>query len=89
MTEACEDYVTVVLTDEADLDILDMQDRIRLAFPYLLEIRRENLRQADVGGEAMAHEDLDPFELCCAFLPDLDEIEKEILRDVILTVQGA
>lgn len=89
LTEACEDYVAVVLTDEVDLDILDMQDRIRLAFPYLLEIRRENLRQADVGVEAMAHEGLDPFELCCAFLPDLDDAEKEILRDVILTVQEA
>ena len=86
LTEACEDYVAVVLTDEVDLD---MQDRIRLAFPYLLEIRRENLRQADVGVEAMAHEGLDPFELCCAFLPDLDDAEKEILRDVILTVQEA
>lgn len=89
LKEACGDYVTVVLTDKADLDILDMQDRIRLAFPYLLEIRRENLRQADTGGEITVREDLDPFELCCAFLPDLDSAEKDILREVLLAVQEA
>ena len=26
---------------------------------------------------------LDPFEMCCAFLKDPDEAEKELLRDVI------
>ena len=30
---------------------------------------------------------LDPYELCCSFLQELDEEEKEILRDVIHTVQ--
>ena len=87
--EACEDYVTVILTDTADLDMLDMQDRIRLAFPCLLEIRRENLRPVAVGGEAAVYADLDPLALCCAFLSDLDDTEKEILRDVIHTVQEA
>lgn len=87
--EACEDYVTVILTDRADLDMLDMQDRIRLAFPCLLEIRRENLRPVAVGGEAAVHADLDPLALCCAFLSDLDDTEMEILRDVIHTVQEA
>ena len=87
--EACEDYVTVILTDRADLDMLDMQDRIRLAFPCLLEIRRGNLRPVAVGGEAAVHADLDPLALCCAFLSDLDDTEKEILRDVIHTVQEA
>ena len=31
-----EDYVTVTLTDPADLNVIDMQDRLRTAFPNLL-----------------------------------------------------
>lgn len=86
--QACEDYVSAVLTDKADLDVIDMQDRLCHAFPNLLEIRRENLRKADYTGEMKAEEDmLDPYELCCSFLQELDEEEKEILRDVIHTVQ--
>lgn len=85
--QPCEDYVSVVLTDRVDLDISEMQDRIRNAFPRLLEIHREVLRQADYsGGTAATQAELDPFELCCSFLKDADEGEKEVLRDVINTV---
>ena len=87
LEQACGDYVSVVLTDRVDLDISDMQDRIRHAFPRLLEIHREVLRQADYsGGTAATQAELDPFELCCSFLKDADEGEKEVLRDVINTV---
>ena len=88
LVQACEDFVTVILTDRVDLDIMDMQDRIRMAFPYLLEIRREVLRKADNSEQLMAEKEQDPFELCCSFLKDLDDEEKTILRDVIHTVQG-
>ena len=88
LAQACEDFVTVILTDRVDLDIMDMQDRIRMAFPYLLEIRREVLRKADYSDQMMAEKEQDPFELCCSFLKDLDDEEKTILRDVIHTVQG-
>ena len=88
LEQACGDYVSVVLTDRVDLDISEMQDRIRNAFPRLLEIHREVLRQADYsGGTAATQAELDPFELCCSFLKDADEGEKEVLRDVINTVQ--
>ena len=87
LKQACKDYVTVILTDKVDLDVIDMQERIRIAFPNLLEIRRETLRKADYSRDFAAEENLDPFELCCAFLKDLDDGEKEILRDVINTVQ--
>ena len=87
LEQACGDYVSVVLTDRVDLDISEMQDRIRNAFPRLLEIHREVLRQADYsGGTAATQAELDPFELCCSFLKDADEGEKEVLRDVINTV---
>ena len=88
LAQACEDFVTVILTDRVDLDIMDMQDRIRMACPYLLEIRREVLRKADYSEQLMAEKEQDPFELCCSFLKDLDDEEKTILRDVIHTVQG-
>ena len=88
LKKSCRDYVTVILTDKADLDVIDMQERIRLTFPNLLEIRRENQRKADYSRALQTEELLDPYELCCSFLKDLDEEEKAILQDVLHTVQG-
>ena len=79
--------MTVVLTDKVDLDVIDMQERLRLVFPYLLEIRRENLRRPDYEKEPGSLTMPDPFELCCEFLQEPDEEEMEILRDVINTVR--
>ena len=87
LEQACGDYVTVILTDKADLDVFDMQDKIRSAFPNLLEIRRETLRRTDYERAYALQEELDPFELCCAFLNEPDEDEKALLRDVINTVR--
>lgn len=87
LEQACGDYVTVILTDKADLDVFDMQDKIRSAFPNLLEIRRETLRRTDYERAYALQEELDPFELCCAFLNEPDENEKALLRDVINTVR--
>lgn len=88
LKQSCMDYVTVILTDRVDLDVIDMQDRIRAAFPYLLEIRRENIRKADYEREMEKEAALDPFELCCSFLKETDNREKEILKDVINAVRG-
>ena len=88
LKESCKDYVTVILTDKADLDVIDMQERIRLAFPNLLEIRRENQRKTDYTRTLQTEELMDPYELCCSFLKDLDEEEKMILQDVLHMVQG-
>ena len=87
LTQACGDYVTVCLTDTVDLDVVDMQDRLRAAFPYLLEIRREGVRGADysAGGETVR--EMDPFELCCSFIPEITDEEKKLLADVIRSVQ--
>lgn len=87
LTQACDDYVTVILTDKVDLDVIDMQDRIRYAFPNLLEIRRETLRQANYRGQHVDETVLNPFDLCNSFLKDLDQDEQDLLRDVINTVQ--
>lgn len=88
LQQACRDYVTVVLTDPGDLNILDMQDRLRNAFPNLLEIRRENLRKADYSRKVSREKLLDPFALCCAFLQETGEEERSLLRDVIHNIEG-
>ncbi len=86
LKQGCEDYVTVILTDKVDLDVIDMQDRLRLAFPRLLEIRREGQRRNILKTSLEDQKLLDPFQLCCSFLKDADEAEKELLMDVIHTV---
>lgn len=87
LEQACPDFVTAVLTDKEDLEVLDMQDRLREAFPMLLEIRRENTREAFYasGGEPLR--EADPYEMCCSFLKSTDEKEQELLRNVINSVQ--
>ena len=87
LAQPSEDYVTVVLTDTVDLDVIDMQDRLHHAFPNLLEIRREGLRAVDYTREAEPEAALDPFELCCAFLRGPDEEEAALLQDVINAVR--
>ncbi|SFA70759.1 Exodeoxyribonuclease I subunit D [Acetitomaculum ruminis DSM 5522] len=83
LQEACEDYVTIVLTDKKDLDVIDMQDRLRAAFPNLLEIRRTSIRKADYRINMDEKEELDAYNLCNLFLSDLDEEEQIILKEVI------
>ncbi len=83
LQQGCEDYVSVVLTDKEDLDVIDMQDHIRQAFPNVLEIRRDAVREVNTGIEAAEEILMDPFALCRSYLGDLDEEEQELLRSVI------
>ena len=86
LTQGCEDYVSILLTDKVDLDVFDMQDRLRNEFPNLLEIRREHLRKVNYQMEYAPEKELDPFALCNSFLKDLDEEEQALLQDVIHSV---
>ena len=88
LQQGSDDYVTVVLTDKRDYDVIDMKDRLYHAFPNLLEIRRDVQRAVDYCLRREAAEKLAPFDLCNAFLKDLDEEEKMILRDVINAAQN-
>lgn len=81
--EACDDYVTVVLTDQKDLDIIDMQTRLRHAFPNLLEIRRELIREVDLTVFDPQTKEMSPYELCSAFLKDLNDEEELLLNDIV------
>ena len=88
LVKSCDDYVRVVLTDKVDLDVIDMQDRIRQAFPNLLEIRRDTGSYAEEREEYSAEKELDPYELCCEFLGETGEDEQQLLREVINAAGG-
>ena len=83
LSQGCEDYVSVVLTDPTDLDVFDTQDRLRAAFPNLLEVRRNTLPGADRRGQIASAQEMDPLALCGAFLGGLEEAEKALLQEVI------
>ena len=85
--EPSDDYVTVLLTDEADLDIVDMQDRLRLCFPNLLEIRRRQRFRTGLRRYRGNEKAKDPMELITDFLggEGLDEEDRKLLADVLNT----
>ena len=89
LEKACDDYVTVILDGKEELDVIDAQERIRMAFPYLLEIRRENMRHSDYKAGVDREKLMDPYELCMSFLGETDDEEKNIMQDIINKVLGS
>lgn len=83
---ACDDYVSVVLTDKVDYDTIDMRERINKAFPNLLQLRRDIPKLQNDNLNRIVEKEMEPFELCCEFLADQAEEYKELLQDVINTV---
>ena len=82
--EHSEDFVTVELTDTEEIEALDMQERLKIAFPKLLEIRRNNVRRIDNELEIETEDTLkSPYELICKFIPSLKDDEKELIKNVI------
>ena len=88
LKQPSDNFVTVILTDKVDVNVFDMQDRLRHAFPNLLEIRRETLHKANYEMEKFRYEaELDAFSLCCEFIGEMNEEEREILKEVINKVE--
>ncbi len=83
LKQGCEDYVSIVLTDNADLDIYDMQDRLRAAFPDLLNISRKIYRVSDDAISIDPEDDLDILGQCERFLQEITDEEREVLKDII------
>lgn len=81
------DYVSIQLTDEGEINVFDMQERIRRKFPNVLEVRRQNLQSVDYQMQYDPEEDMDTFSLCRAFLKDVDQEEEKLLKEVINFVQ--
>jgi exonuclease SbcD len=79
-----EDYVQVILTDTDDLDVVDLKERLDIAFPNLLEIQRKYTRGLNVSSnENIEIKNISPYDLICEFIPDMDDEEQEIMRSVI------
>ena len=88
LKQPSDNFVSVILTDKVDVNVFDMQDRLRHAFPNLLEIRRETLHKANYEMEKFRHEaELDAFSLCSEFIGEMNEEEREILKQVINKVE--
>ncbi|MBP3216940.1 MAG: exonuclease SbcCD subunit D [Lachnospiraceae bacterium] len=83
LEEACTDYVTVILTDPLEAGTMDTMDRLRFAFPNLLDVRRQAPDTDKTPERIRAERAMDPYELCLAFLGEVDEAQKELLQDVI------
>ncbi len=84
-----DDYVTVILTEDAGVDAFDAREKLLAAFPHLLEIRRMTAAEAGIRSGIRADALPEPLELCRMFLKDPDEEAVEILKDVINTVKEA
>ena len=88
LSQSCDDFVRVVLTDKQDLNIFEMQEKLKNAFPRLLVIRRENIRKNNYQAVVKKDVKMDPFSLCTDFLNVVDEEEKDLLQDIINHVKG-
>ena len=88
LKESSNDYVKIILTDKEDLDVIDMQDRLRFNYPCLLEISREAYKDNNYELNYEHAKELSTFELCKEFLTDLNEEELELLKDVINDIEG-
>ena len=87
LNQSCDDYVSVILTETPQQT--DISSRIIEAFPNLLEIRYSfrNSTYSDIINKPETTTAKSIFELCEYFVKDLNNDEKNILRDIINTVQ--
>ena len=85
--QGCDDYVTAVVTEKADVVKKNIKNELKSRFPNLLEVRMDNVTKPDYRVKYTADKEMDIFELCKSFLSDTDESEQEILRDIINTVK--
>lgn len=85
LAQPSDDYVSLRITDSEGQSPEDIRDRVRDAFPCLLEIRREDIRRPDYEAEKMQEtEKLSTYELMCAFLGgDLTDEEDSLLQDIV------
>lgn len=84
--QSCEDYVSVVLTDEEDTELVDLQNRLRAAFPNLLETRRERQKRTGRSSALNLDDNPDILRQCAGFLGEISDEEKKLLENVINSV---
>jgi len=86
LDKASDDYVTVILTDEAA--DTDTGDRIRDKFPNLLEIRKEVVIRREYEALTKISDELSEIDNCRIFLNELNDKEESILTDIINGLKG-
>ena len=87
LSRPSDDFVKIVITDEGDLDVADMQDRLFEAFPHLIDRNRAVRPAGERGVMTDDPNDYTEFEHCCRFLGEVSDEEKELLADLINTVK--
>lgn len=87
LSRPSDDFVRVVITDEGDLDVADMQDRLFDAFPHLLERGRARKAAGERGAMTDDPNEYTEYEHCLHFLGEATEEELALLADVINTVK--
>lgn len=83
---ACEDYVSLIITDEEIADRVGISTELRDLFPNLLQYGFENLGQVDftaVDERMKKDNDFTPMELCELFVDNLSTEAKSFLSEVI------
>ena len=86
LDKASDDYVTVILTDEAA--DTDTGDRIRDKFPNLLEIRKEVVIRREYEALTKISDELSEIDNCRIFLNELNDKEESLLTDIINELKG-
>ncbi|MGM9948167.1 exonuclease SbcCD subunit D, partial [Floccifex sp.] len=88
ISQNSDDYVRIELLDQKDLNFIDMQEKIRSCFPHVLEIQRKYSSKLNYDMHLNVQQILNPFELICEFIQDVDEQDKEIIQKIINEIGG-
>ncbi len=83
ITQGCKDYVSLRLTEKVALSSAELQERLKNFFPNYLEIRLAESEIFTYAEEKISADNLNPFDLCCEFIPDITDAEKNILAEII------
>lgn len=90
LKEKSSDFVSITITDDEDLDTVDMQVKLKANYERLCEIRRSasKIREYEKFDLTDLEDELEPFDMFSAFYKDMSDDEKEIVQEVINEVTG-
>ena len=86
LDQACEDYVSLELTDQTNIYVAEIQKQLRTAFPHLLEIKRAFGYTSSYQTISSSEPIADPWTLCSQFLGPMNTEEERALKDILNAV---
>ncbi len=86
LKQGCDDYVSIILTDEENTELFDLYSRLRAAFPNFLGKPLVRRKRTEGSTPLNLDDDPDILEQCTGFLGEISDEEKKLLEDVINTV---